>query len=106
MPRPSSPPPTNIKDTQVTPPSPIAKELERYQAQIDELYEALESIKLKEIADPEDMLKAALGKQNLMLKLPQLLIELENLKNRNKVKTDDIKGNKTLSPLEDGTLDA
>lgn len=91
--------------TQVSLTSPIAKELTRYQRQIDELYDALESIKLKEIADPEDMLKAALGKQNLMLKLPQLLIELENLKNRNKIKTDDIKGNKTLSPLEDGTLD-
>ncbi len=95
----------SLDGTQVNSTSPIAKELARYQRQIDELYDALESIKLKEISDPEDMLKAALGKQNLMLKLPQLLIELENLKNRNKIKTDDIKGNKTLSPLEDGTLD-
>ncbi|TXH08750.1 MAG: hypothetical protein E6R03_17710 [Hyphomicrobiaceae bacterium] len=97
--------PSNLEETQVASKSLISKELARYQAQIDELFEALESIKLKDITDPEDKLKAALGKQNMMLKLPLLIAELDNLKNRNKIKTDDIKGNKTLSPLEDGTLD-
>lgn len=95
-----------LEGAQVPQASLISRELSRYQAQIDELYDALESIKLKDILDPEDMLKAALGKQNLLLKLPLLIAELDNLKNRNKIKTDDIKGNKTLSPLEDGTLDA
>lgn len=87
------------------PKSQIAKELQRYQRQVDELFEALEAIDLKKIEDPEDKLKAAKGKQDLMLKMPILIAELDNLKNRNKVKTDDIKGNKVLSPFEDGTLD-
>ena len=94
---------SDLGDPQVK--SLVSKELSRYQKQIDELFEALESIKLKDIVDAEDKLKAALGKQNLMLKLPLLIAELDNLKNRNKIKTDDIKGNKSMSPLEDGTLD-
>lgn len=94
----------NIKMTQVPNNSLIARELSRYQSQIDELFEALEDIKLKSITDPEDKIKAAIAKQNLMIKLPLLIAELDNLKNRNKVKGDDIKGNKTLSPLEDGSL--
>lgn len=95
----------SLDTPQGQPKSQIAKELERYQRQVDELFEALEAIDLKKIEDPEDKLKAAKGKQDLMLKMPLLIAELDNLKNRNKVKTDDIKGNKVLSPLEDGTLD-
>lgn len=91
--------------TQGTPLSLISKELKRYQQQIDELFSALEMVDLRKILDDEARLKSAKLKQEMMIKMPQLIAELDNLKNRSKVKSDDIKGNKTLSPLEDGTLD-
>ena len=100
-----SSPTSASNSTQVTSTSPIAKELARFQRQIDEIQDALEAVKLSDIDDPEAKLKAIIAKQNAMLKLPQLLSDLEMLKNKHKVKTDDVKGNKSLSPLEDGTLD-
>lgn len=103
-----TPPPKGVPHkqlTQETSPSLIAKELARFEDQIKELQDELAGIKLKDIIDPEDKLKAMMGKANLMLKIPLLLDELERLRNKSKIKTDDIKGNKSLSPLEDGTLD-
>jgi predicted nucleic acid-binding Zn-ribbon protein len=85
--------------------SPINKELARFEGQIKEMQDAIESVKLKSITDPEDLLKAITAKAKAMQLIPALLDELERMRNKSKVKTDDIKGNKTLSPLEDGTLD-
>jgi hypothetical protein len=83
----------------------IALELERYEKQIKEIQDALESIKLLEIEDLEERLKAIIAKENALKNLGPLIDQLDVLRNKNKIKQDDIKGSKNLSPLEDGTLD-
>lgn len=83
----------------------IDSELARYEKQVKEIQDALESIKLMEIEDAEERLKAIIAKQNAMLKLPSLLNSLEELRSKHKLKSEDVKGNRFLSPLEDGTLD-
>ena len=83
----------------------VDAELKRLEAQVNELLEVLESIVLKDIPDIEDRLKAAEGKRKLIEGIPKLVQELDNLRNRHKVKADDVRGNKVLSPLEDGSLD-
>ncbi len=83
----------------------IASELERFQRQVNEILAAMESINLLSITEVEDRLSATKTKLEIGLKLPMLLTALDDLKNRAKLKSEDIKGNKSLSPLEDGTLD-
>lgn len=83
----------------------ISKELIKFEKQVAEIQDALESINLKSIEDIEERLKAINSKIAAQLKLPQLLSALEDLKNKHQVRADAIKGNKSFSPLEDGTLD-
>lgn len=83
----------------------IAKEIRKFEDQIAEIQDALASIKLSGIEDVEEKLKAINSKIAAQLKLPQLLTALEDLKNKHKVRIDAVKGNKSFSPLEDGTLD-
>lgn len=93
----------SIKSDEV--PSLISVEIAKFEQQIAEIQDAIASIKLIEIGDPEALLKAINGKIAAQLKLPQLLTALEDLKNKHKIRVDAIKGNKSFSPLEDGTLD-
>lgn len=101
----------NVKESKVVPItneepiSLIKKELDRFQKQVDELFQVLESVVLLEIEDPEDRLKAADGKLKIQKQLPQLLLELDNLKNREQTKSEDVRGSASLSPLENGLLD-
>lgn len=83
----------------------IARELEKFQKQIEEIQSALESINLMTIEDVEERLKAINAKVMIGLKMPQLLAALDDLKNRAKLKSEDIKGSKDISPLEGGMLD-
>jgi hypothetical protein len=83
----------------------IAKEIRKFEDQIAEIQDALASIKLSGITEVEDKLKAINSKIVAQLKLPALLSALEDLKNKHKVRIDAVKGNKSFSPLEDGTLD-
>lgn len=83
----------------------IAKEVRKFEQQVAEIQDALESISLKGIADVEERLKAINSKITAQLKLPQLLNALDELKNKDKIRKEAIKGNKSFSPLEDGTLD-
>lgn len=83
----------------------IAKEIRKFEDQIAEIQDALASIKLSGIDDVEEKLKAINSKIAAQLKLPALLGALEDLKNKHKVRIDAVKGNKSFSPLEDGTLD-
>lgn len=96
---------TEIQDQVNEEVSLIAPELERFQKQVNEILASMESINLLAITETEDKLAATKTKLDISLKLPQLLSALDDLKNRAKIKGEDIKGNKTLSPLEDGTLD-
>lgn len=83
----------------------ISVELRKFEQQIAEIQDALASIKLSGIDDVEEKLKAINSKIAAQLKLPQLLTALEDLKNKHKIRIDAVKGNKSFSPLEDGTLD-
>lgn len=83
----------------------ISVEIKKFELQIAEIQDAIASIKLKDIEEPEALLKAINGKIAAQLKLPQLLTALEDLKNKQKVRIDAIKGNKSFSPLESGDLD-
>lgn len=83
----------------------ISIELKKFETQIAEIQDALASISLKGIEDTEALLKAINGKIAAQLKLPALLSALEDLKNKHKIRIDAVKGNKSFSPLEDGTLD-
>jgi hypothetical protein len=83
----------------------ISIELRKFELQIAEIQDALASIKLSGIEDVEEKLKAINSKIAAQLKLPALLSALEDLKNKHKIRIDAVKGNKSFSPLEDGTLD-
>lgn len=83
----------------------ISSELKKFELEIQEIQEALSSIKLKDIVNPEEKLKAINAKITAQLKLPSLLSALEELRNKHRIRVDAIKGDKVLSPLEDGLLD-
>lgn len=82
----------------------IQQELDRFQNQVNDILAAMESINLVSIQDAEERLKATNTKVMISLKLPQLLASLDDLKNRAKLKSEDIKGSKDISPLEGGML--
>jgi hypothetical protein len=82
----------------------IAKELKRLESQIEDIYQGLESIVLKDIEEPEARIRAATAKAGALKLIPVLLTALDDLRNKNKLKQDDIKGSASLSPLDDGTL--
>jgi hypothetical protein len=83
----------------------ISKELKRLEVQIEKIYKAIESVDLLDIEDVDDRLRAAVAMQNALKGLPTILGSLEELRNKNKVSNNDIKGSAPLSPLDDGTLD-
>lgn len=85
--------------------SQIAPELDRFHRQVNEILTSMESINLLAIPEQDDRLSATKVKLDIGLKLPQLLQSLDDLRNRAKLRAEDIKGKKSLSPLEDGTLD-
>lgn len=87
------------------PGSNIEPELKRFEKQVNELLKVLESVDLMTIDDMEDRLKAAQAKLKIQLDLPKVLSALDDLRNKAKLRAEDVKGNKSLSPLEDGTLD-
>lgn len=82
----------------------ISRELEMVEKQLKDIHEALESVNLSDISDPEERLKMAKTKQDVLKGQGPILLMLEDLRTR-RVKEKDIKGNKSLSPLEDGMLD-
>ncbi len=87
------------------PKSNISIELTKYSKQIAEIQYALDSIKLMDIDDVLERLDATIKKETAMAKLAPLIIMLDEMRNKHKVVKNDIKGSKTLSPLEDGTLE-
>ena len=86
-------------------PSLIEVELARFSKQVNELLTSLESVNLMTIKDPEERLKATKSKMDIELKLPVLLASLDELRNKAKLKAENIKGNKNISLLESGALD-
>lgn len=84
----------------------LSKELVKFENQIAEIQDTLEEIKLREIDNVEDRLKATIAKIGAMQKLPSLLTALDDLRNKHLLRSDGIKGkDKVLSPLEAGLLD-
>lgn len=82
----------------------IESELQRFSRQVDEIFAALESVNLLAIEDANDRLKATKEKLALELKMPILLTALDDLRNRDKLKSESIKGNKDISLLESGEI--
>lgn len=77
----------------------ITLELEKFEIQINEIEKSLESIKLFDIEDPEDRLKATIAKQSALKNHAGLLDALYDLRKKDqevKEKSDNSK----LSPLE------
>jgi hypothetical protein len=85
--------------------SSIAPEQRRLEDMVRKILDSMDSIDPMEAEDLEEQLKLTLGLQKLAENMPKLLMALEELRNKHKLKKEDIKGNKSLSPLEDGTLD-
>lgn len=83
----------------------IEPELRRYEEQIHQIYQVLDSVNPLAIQDIEERLKSVKLKADLLVKLPTLLKSLEDLRERNKLKSEQIRGARDVSPLEDGTLD-
>ena len=94
-----------IAETQVlSTDSLVDPELQRFSTQVNELLTSLESVDLMKIKDPEERLKATKAKIDIQLKLPLLISALDDLRNRAKLKAENIKGNKNISLLESGQL--
>lgn len=85
-------------------PSLVDQELVRFTKQVNEILGAMESINLLRIEDVEERLKAIKTKLEIGLKLPLLIAALDDLRNRAKLKAENIKGNKDISLLESGAL--
>lgn len=81
------------------------KDIARMQANIDELLDVLDTVNLRGIKDVNERLEAAHSKYKLEIGIPKLIAEVDALRARNKLKAQDVRGNKVLSPLEDGSLD-
>lgn len=82
----------------------IDAELHRFSNQVNEILLSMESINLLTIQDPEERLKATNTKLGIGLKLPLLISALDDLRNKAKLKAEDIKGSKDISLLESGIL--
>lgn len=85
--------------------NPIEHEIVRFEKEIKDLQDALNSIHLMEIEDPFTRLKMATDKATLLGKMPKLLEDLRILKLDAPVKADNIRGEQELSPLALGQLD-
>lgn len=85
--------------------SPIAKELIKYQKQVNEIQNAIESVKLMEIEEMSKRLTATEKKLDLMMKLPQLLTALRDLKSSPELTAANVRGSTALSALDKGELD-
>lgn len=85
-------------------PSLVDQELIRFTKQVNEILGAMESINLLRIEDVEERLKSIKTKLEIGLKLPLLIAALDDLRNRAKLKAENIKGNKDISLLESGAL--
>jgi len=83
----------------------IDPELVKYEKQIREIDIVLDSINPLTIDDTEERLKALKLKMEILVKKEPLMDALNRLREKDKLKTDQIKGNKNISPLEDGSLD-
>lgn len=83
----------------------IDPELAKYEKQIREIDVVLDSINPLTIEDTEERLKALKLKMEILVKKEPLMDALNRLREKDKLKTDQIKGNKNISPLEDGSLD-
>lgn len=82
----------------------IHKELQRFEKEVESILKSIESIDLLTIEDTEERLKATNMKVTISIKLPQLLASLDDLRNKAKLKTEQIKGNKDISLWESGAL--
>lgn len=82
----------------------INPELIRFTNQVNEILAAMESINLLKIEDIDERLKSTKTKLEIGLKLPILLGALDDLRNKAKLKAEDVKGNKNISLLESGAL--
>lgn len=99
-----SPPPTAPFSIIPEDDSEISNEIRRFSAQLNEQFLVLESIKPIDIDDIEARLKASKLKIELMQKLPTLMAQLDELKNKEKVKKEQVRGSRDLSPVDDGSL--
>lgn len=83
----------------------IDEELQKFENNIVQINLVLDSINPLSIIDIEERAKILKLKMDILYKLPPLLASLDNLREKKKIKDSQIKGNKDLSPLEDGSLD-
>lgn len=83
----------------------IDEELQKFENNIAQINLVLDSINPLSIIDIEERAKILKLKMDILYKLPPLLASLDNLREKKKIKDSQIKGNKDLSPLEDGSLD-
>jgi hypothetical protein len=83
----------------------ISSEINRFSTQLNEQFIVLESINPLLIIDIEDRLKASKLKIELLQKLPTIMGQLNDLKEKEKLKSQDIRGSRELSPLETDNLE-
>lgn len=83
----------------------IDTELAKFEKNIKEIETILDSINPLAVADIEERAKVLKLKMDILYKLPPLYASLDTLRTKDKLKTEQIKGNKDISPLEDGSLD-
>ncbi len=83
----------------------IEPELKKFEKQLSEIDTALDSVNPMAVLDMEERLKLVDLKIRIMGKKPILLAALDSLRTKDKLKVEQIKGNKDISPLEDGSLD-
>lgn len=79
--------------------SPIKEEVDKFKAQIKEIQQASDDVRLKDIKDPKEKLNLTLQKMAIMEKLPKLLLALKEL-TESAVSTMSVRGAQELSLIE------
>lgn len=87
--------------------NPIAFQVDAFEKEIDDIKEAIQSVKLDTIKDPTEKLSSIKLKLECLAKLGPVLQQLKELKqevNENATFNLDTRGNTELSPLEQGLI--
>lgn len=86
------------------PESLVEPELARLNATIKEIQDAIDTIKLLQITDLEEKIKAINAKITFTAKMTPIIAQVEDLRSKNKLKQDKIRGKKDISLLESGEI--
>lgn len=82
----------------------IEPELARLNSTIKEILDAIDTIKLAQITDLEEKIKAINAKITFTAKMTPIMSQVEDLRSKHKLKQDKIRGKKDISLLESGEI--